>query len=140
MARRIARDAVVTIAYGGFDDGTPTWGTATAIQGVAESIEIEESVETVDVAGLGEFSARMRAAGGARRRITMSNFIPGAGFSHYQTGGMSPVGYYARVEVKPDSTLSTPYQYTGIIERWQWSANRNDRQVERIEIVGPIDE
>lgn len=140
MARRIARDCIVQIALGGFDDGsTVTWGTDTTITGHAQSVSIQQSGDTVNLAGLGETDARVRLGGPRRQTISIEGFVIANTFTFYVSGTTSPVGYRARVKIKPDSTLTTAYEYTGIIREWRWNTQTGDRQVEQIEIEGPLD-
>lgn len=143
MARRIARDAVIEIQLGGFDDGsTPTWGTAQSLTGIARSVSVEQSSDTVNLAGIGDFTARIRASGPARQRLTIEGFNSTNSFGFYVQEGansVSPVGYRAQVRIKPHSSLAAPYTFTGIIREWRWNAQVGQEQVEHIEIEGPYD-
>jgi len=140
MARRIARDAVVQIALGGFDDGSAiTWSADQTITGIARSVSIRESAPEVNLAGLGEIAGRMRMAGPATRTMTIEGFNPGNSFYFYVGGTTSPVGYRARVKVKPHSALTAAYEFDGVITRFEWSAQTGEPQVETIEIAGPLD-
>jgi len=139
--RNIARDAVVQIAFGGPDSTTaPTWGTDADITGIARQVTIEQSVDTANLAGIGDTYARIRAAGHAQQRITIDGFVSTQSFQFYVGATPeSPVGYRVRVKVKPRSSLATAHEFTGIVREWSWQASAGDRQEERIVVEGPID-
>lgn len=140
MARLIARDATVEIQFGGFDDGgNPTWGTATAIHGIAREVSVEQRANAINLAGLNDLLARMRFAGTASQTLRISLFIPTDGFWAFGAPPASPIGSRARVNIKPRSTLTTPFQFEGVVTRWQWSTQAGEAQVEEIEIEGPLD-
>ena len=139
MARRIARDVSLQIALGGVDDGsTPTWGTDVAIEGKAREISIDYNSDTVNLAGLSDSYARIRAAGSARFTIRISAFIPTTGYDFYVSGN-PPLQHRARVKIKPSSTLEAPYEFAGVIRRWSHNTQAGEAQIEEIEIEGPLD-
>lgn len=139
MARRLAREAVVEIEFGGPDDGTPSWGTPITLQGKAREVTIRQTGDAVNLAGIGEAYARMRFGGNAQQTLTVEGFLTAYTFEYFQSG-VSPIGYVARVSIKPHSTLTTGYVFTGVITDWQWSASAGERQIERFELTGPLDE
>ena len=139
MARRTARDATIAIQLGGVDDGSAiTWGTATQIEGKCSEISVDYRSQNVNLAGLSDAYARMRAAGAAEYTIRIRAFIPTDSFDFYVTN-TPPLHYRARVRIKPRSTLTTEAEYTGVITKWGWSAQAGQEQIEEIEIMGPLD-
>lgn len=138
MARRIAREIVIEIATGGFEDGNPEWGTAERLEGIATSFSVRHQTDTVDTSGIGEFNSRIRAAGSHRFTVSAEVMVSGTSYPLIDTNGVM-VGHYARVGVKPISTATTYNIWEGVITNWELSTNKNERQTIKFEIEGPAD-
>lgn len=140
MARNLARDCQVSIVIDTPDGQPPssTWAAPTDITGFAKEVTLRQTGNMVDVSGLSDEYPRKRV-GQWEHVITINYFSSNQQFPFHPTTA-SPVGYKARVDIKPRTTLAQPYSYYGIITRWEWSTSSADAQVYNIEIEASFDD
>lgn len=142
MARRLAREAVLEIAFGGPDDGSaPVWGASVSIVAQLRRFEIRANGEVIDVAGLSDANKRMRWAGGNEFTATLEGFSA-TNTPLFYTGTAqdeNPVGHRVRVRYKPIGALTVNHDFAGIVEEWNVQAERYGEQGFRIVVRGPLD-
>lgn len=141
MARRLTREAVVEIAFGGPDDGTPNWATPVSLMGVLQRCEIQCNGETIDLAGAGEDAKRMRYAGGYGFTLTIEG-VSATNDPLFYTGASNdtnPIGHYVRVRYKPIAALTNPIVFDGVVREWNASMERYGEQRFRLVMEGPPD-
>lgn len=120
--RLIGKDCAIQITNGGVQDGSPNWGTATSIKAFAESIQIDDSLDTVEVTSLGDTRKRFRAHVG-QTTVEITLRVPSSGPIL-----MDALGNYVRVEFKPLSTMGTYLTYTGLLTSNRISAPDGPQQ------------
>lgn len=141
MARRIAREAVLEIAFGGFDDGSPDWDTPTSAIALLQRAEMQCNGETIDLAGASESPKRIRYAGGYGFTITLEGFSDNNHPLFFTGSGnnTNPVGHYVRIRYKPIGALTNFITFDGIVREWNASFERYGEQRFRLVMEGPID-
>ena len=133
-ANLILDDALVTITIGALAKGqAPTFtGTATSVMGILRSGSIETGVEKTEVRGAGDNNKRHRYHGHGAT-MECESFVPSVGYSFADSLGTFE-GCYIRIQTKEISSMTSPRQWVGVIERWRWEGSKGEGQVERITI------
>lgn len=140
MARRRAIDFLAELRLGGPDDGNPEWGTQSVpITTLLRDFSIESGGDVIDAAGLGDAYARLRFSGNAKFTIRGTLVVDANTYPLVDAASGPMIGHYIQISVKPDSTANAPYQWAGIITRWELTVQRNDLQEIRFEVQGPFD-
>ena len=98
----VGENCVVTIAFGGFQDGSPTAFTANTYTCLAKSVRISTSVDTADVSALCDTTKKMQVTK-ASGSIDIELLVDGT-----QQADGSPIffnkeGYYCQVVITPGS-------------------------------------
>lgn len=134
----IGEDIAVTIEIGtqAAGGGAVTWGAAVNIKGIARTLEIEESAEMIGTKALANTRKKFRSGSG-EGNLTIDHLVDITGWYYFSSGTLN--GRPARVSVKENSSLATPRQWVGIIERWKWTAGTDQEQAENISIKCDID-
>ena len=125
----ISQDAVVNIYLGQAASGAaPTYATTPIIIiGDEKNFRVREPLETVNVSGIGDTRRKLRAKRGATD-IEIEAFVLSSGCA-----AEGKVGYYAKLEKKHLSSITSVVTYAGLITEWEWSG-ADDEQAERIAI------
>lgn len=108
----VGENCVVTIAFGGFQDGAPTAFTANTYTCLAKSVRTSTSVDTADVSALCDTQKKMQVTK-ASGSIDIELLVDGT-----QQADGSPVffnkeGYYVQVVITPGAL--TAKTFVGIV-------------------------
>ena len=108
----VGENCVVTIAFGGFQDGSPSAFTANTYTCLARSVRTSTSVDTADVSALCDTAKKMQVTK-ASGSIDIELLVDGT----QQTDG-SPIffnkeGYYCQVVITPGAL--TAKTFVGIV-------------------------
>ena len=123
-----------TQAAGG---GEITWGTAASIEGIANKLEITETVEIIATRAFGDARKKKRATAG-ETMISIDHLVGITGWHYYSSGTL--IGRPVKVSVKELTSLSTAKSWEGVIQQWKWTANNGEAQAESIQIECDVDE
>lgn len=132
--RLIGQDVALQISLtnGPHTGGSQSFGTPTSITGIARRVGIDEELLTSDVSALGDTRERIRARRG-RTTIEIEHLVTDGGWAYAPANTGAKIGWGARLDIKPLSTLGTSNTWIGLITRWSGEAPDGE-QVERITI------
>lgn len=137
--RLIGQDVAVQISLtaAAHAGGTPTYGAPTVIKGIARRVSIDDELQTEDVSALGDTREKIRGKRG-RSTVEIEQLVYDTGWQYNLAGTGSKLGYAAKLEIKPLSTLTSFQVWQGLITRWSGEAP-DGAQVERITITCDAD-
>ena len=127
MAKLLSKQALLTVADGGVQDGTPTYGSATDIKCLTRSVKISKTETDIDLAALCDDTTKRQVLrlGG---ELDIEIFIDDAPLFE------SMIGHYVRLSWTP-KTGGTPLVYDGVINRWDGTIEIDQAQIERIGVM-----
>ena len=104
----VGENCVVTIAFGGFQDGSPSTFTAATYTCLAKSVRTSTSVDTADVSALCDTTKKMQVTK-ASGTVEIELLVDGT-----QQADGSPVffnkeGYYVQVVITPGALTSKTF-------------------------------
>ena len=126
----IGQDAAIqlTLSTNVANGVAPTYGSPLVLLGDAMEVGVDEDLDTVEVAGIGNARKKIRAKRGGTK-VSIKKFVLSTGCA-----ARALLGYYGKFEFKELSTMSVYASYEGIITKWHWGTDDNE-QVEEIEIT-----
>ncbi len=127
--RTIGQDCAIEIILGPLANGQAiSFAAAVSVKAYAKSIEIDEDADKVAVPSLGDGLEKSRYKR-EKARVRLKLQVPDSG----PIIGSGKVGYSILTNVKAISSLSTPEQYVGGIDK-RSLAVEDDENIETVEI------
>jgi hypothetical protein len=108
----VGENCVVTIAFGGFQDGSPTAFTANTYTCLAKSVRTSTSVDTADVSALCDTTKKMQVTK-ASGSIDIELLVDGTAQADGSPVFFNKEGYYCQIVVTPGAL--TAKTYIGIV-------------------------
>lgn len=125
----IGNDAAVVLTIGGVANGsTQDWSTnntalvSFTLTGHNMGVDIDDDLETVQVAGVGTTRRKHRAKR-AGTTISIQNYVSSDGLAY-----VTSLGYYALFEIKALSSMASYISYQGILTRWGHSVGDEEQR------------
>lgn len=130
--RVIGRDANCDIYDGGACDGTPTYGSAIAVDLIAREIRVALEIGEIDTSALGDTTKRFRPDQG-EWTIELDLVV--------ETSGLIDIslGNYVKVEYKAYSGFSIAATYEGFLKGLEVTSRMGDVCIQRMTLRGPAD-
>lgn len=113
--------------------GSFTPGSYASIKGIAKKIKGDTQIKKINTDAMGDASELYRG-GKASGTLSIDCIVNVTGWEFLTTGN-SPVGMVATVEIKTLSSLASYTVYQGLVEKWGWTINDDEAQMENISIA-----
>lgn len=135
----ILENANVAIEVGDLYTGAaPVFTGTSSFMAKCKRLRIGDEVELTNTQGAGS-AAKQNRPHSREQIISLTGVVPATGDLLGPSTLASPVLYNVKLELKPLSTLSSPYTWYGMCRKWEYSAEQGEAQIEEIEINTAMD-
>jgi hypothetical protein len=135
----IFENAALSIEVGDLYTGAaPVFAGTSSFMAKAKRVRIGDEVELTNTQGAGS-AVKQNRPHSREQIISLTGIVPATGDLSGPSTLASPVLYNVKVELKPLSTLSSPYTWYGMCRKWEYSTEQGDNQIEEIEINTAMD-
>ena len=126
----VGENCTVTIAFGGFQDGTPGTFTADTYTCIARSARVSTTVATTDVSALCDVQtkAQVTKASGTLELELLVDSVVGPICAEKE-------GYYAQIVFTLGGLTSAIKTYTGVVTGWGVNASNNEAVTETMTVT-----